>query len=86
LHPGPNGHAPPPRAAPLRHRQQILQSGPAIARLRDNQRFGQRAGGNQQTIIGFERSHAGWPRLFVQHNGHECRGIDGNHFGRPFSS
>src|SRR5215831_12527809 len=49
----------------------------------DDQGLRHRSGGNHNLGLGFQNPYAGIGFLFSERNRHQCRGIDGNHRGKP---
>ena len=49
----------------------------------DDQRFRQCPSGDHDAIFGFEHGNASVSSRLVEHDGHQCRGVDRDHSGRP---
>ena len=57
-----------------------------IAPRGDDQRLRSRAGRDQDLVLGFQCRSTGRRRRFVEQDGHQRRGVDRDHRGRPSSS
>ena len=56
-----------------------------IAPRRHDERFGDGAGRDQKTVLGFEHGTAGVGFRLIEDDRHQRRRIDGNHPGKPSS-
>lgn len=57
-----------------------------VATGRDDQGFGDRAGGDQEIVFGFEGGNQGIGLWFAKHDRHQGGCVDGDHSGRPSSA